>query len=584
MAFDGIVTKAITSEISNLTGARIDKIFEPNKNEIILGLYLNGCNYALNVCIEAQNCRLNLTTHSKANPQVAPNFCMLLRKNLIGLKLNNVATFDLERLIILEFEGFDELDDIVSKKLVIELMGKHSNIILLDYNNIIIDSLRHIKEFDENYRDILPHTKYSFPTSCKNNFLELTNFEAFYNCILSEFPNILEENVINNLPNQISSTFNGICKSFINSIIIKLEISIVNKQNLEKIFCYINNIINNIGTDNLSFENIKNADGFIKDYFLIPNTNSDAFHLNFFIDDFYYSKEKNETFKNYRNSLLKFILDTLKKYNKRLQNINEKLKECDDMDKYRIWGELLTANLYRIPNKNLESIDVENYYDNNNFLTIKLDKKYLPSINAKRFFKKYSKLKNALEIVTLQKNDTLKELDYIESVVYELENSTSINELVEIFEEISENDIFKEKTSKYKDKKKSKIKKSNLTKNKTVSFNPIKYNVDGYTVLVGRNNKENDYLTLKFANKNDLWFHTKDIHGSHTILKIDSSMPYPDNDLLIKVAKITALHSKAKNSSNVPVDYCEVRFVKKPSGAKPGMVIYTNNKTLNVTP
>ena len=136
MAFDGIVTKAITTEITPLCGARIDKVFEPNKNEIILGLYLNGYNYALNICIEAQNCRLNLTTHSKPNPQVAPNFCMLLRKNLIGLKLKNIITFDLERLIILEFEGFDELDDIISKKLVIELMGKHSNIILLDDNNM----------------------------------------------------------------------------------------------------------------------------------------------------------------------------------------------------------------------------------------------------------------------------------------------------------------------------------------------------------------------------------------------------------------------------------------------------------------
>ena len=160
MAFDGIVTKAITTEITPLCGARIDKVFEPNKNEIILGLYLNGCNYALNICIEAQNCRINLTTHSKPNPQIAPNFCMLLRKNLIGLKLKNIITFDLERLIILEFEGFDELDDIISKKLVIELMGKHSNIILLDDNNVIIDSLRHIKEIDENYRDILICCKY----------------------------------------------------------------------------------------------------------------------------------------------------------------------------------------------------------------------------------------------------------------------------------------------------------------------------------------------------------------------------------------------------------------------------------------
>ena len=588
MAFDGIVTKAITSEISQLKGSRIDKIFEPNKNTIILGIYQNGINYALNICIDAQYCRINLTTHQKANPQVAPNFCMLLRKNLIGLKLKNIITFDLERLIILEFEGFDELDDIISKKLVIELMGKHSNIILLDDSNIIIDSLRHIKEIDENFRDILPHTKYTFPTSNKISFLELKDFEDFKEHLNLSSPNSASNNNndINNLPTIISNIFNGISKNFINAIIKKLEISDTSDTSLEKIFNYTNEIITNIGTSNISFESIKSNDGTIKDYFLIPEKSSSLqpFDLNFFIDDFYFNKESNEQFKNYRNTLLKLILDTLKKYKKRLYNIDEKLKECDDMDKYRLYGELITSNLYRIPNRNVDEIELENYYENNNKIKIKLDKRFSPSINTKRFFKKYSKLKNALIIVSEQKADTLKELDYIESVIYELENCSTIEEIAFIYEEISENDIFKEKASLKANTKKNKVKKSKLTKNKTVSFNPIKYTVDGYTVFVGRNNKENDYLTLKFASKTDLWFHTKDFHGSHTILKLDNNLPYPNNDILIKVAELAAKHSKARNSSNVPVDYCEVKFVKKPSGSKPGMVIYTNNKTLNVNP
>ncbi len=577
MAFDGIVTKAICSELSQLCGARIDKVFQPNKNEIILGLYLDKKNYALDICIDAQNCRINLTTNSKPNPQVAPNFCMLLRKNLIGLKLKNIITFDLERLIILEIEGFDDVDDIISKKLVIELMGKHSNLILLDDTNIIIDSLRHIKEIDENYRDILPHTKYIMPTSNKINFLDIKNLEDFKLHITTDN--------LQSLATDISNTFNGISKNFINAIIDKFNIKEVNNSSIEIIFNYITEILNNINNHKLSFDPIKNKEGIIKDYYLVPTNQSNSnFYLNFFIDDFYFNKEKNENFKNYRNTLLKLILDTLKKYNKRLFNINEKLHECDNMEKYRIYGELITANLYRIPNKNLEEIELENYYDNNNKILIKLDKRYSPSINAKRFFKKYSKLKNALEIVSKQKQDTLKELDYIESVVYELENCSSLNDVTEIFEEISENDIFKEKTNYADNVKKSKIKKSKLTKNKEVSFNPIKYIIDGYTILVGRNNKENDYLTLKYAKKNDLWFHTKDFHGSHTILKIDNNLPYPEYDMLVKVAKIAAIHSKAKNSSNVPVDYCEVKYVKKPSGSKPGMVIYTNNKTINVNP
>ena len=576
MAFDGIVTKAITNELIDLCGSRIDKVFEPNKNEIILGLYCDKKNYALDICIDSQNCRINLTTHSKSNPLVAPNFCMLLRKNLIGLKLKNIITFDLERLIILEFEGFDDIDDIISKKLVIELMGKHSNIILLDDANIIIDSLRHIRETDENYRDILPRTKYVLPTSKKLNLLDIHNFDSFKSVI-----NIAD---LNELSNVISTKFNGISKSFINSVISKFDISELNDDSLLIIFNFITEVLSNIHTNELSFEYIK-KDDFVRDFFLVPTEISmQPFHLNFLVDDFYFDKENAESFKNYRDVLLKLILDTLKKYKKRLYNINEKLDECNDMDKYRIWGELITANLYQIPHKNLDFIELENYYENNNKILIKLDKRYLPSINAKRFFKKYSKLKNALNIVSKQKEDTIRELNYIESIVYELENSSTLDELTSIFEEMSENDIFKDKKLKTKNSKEVKIKKSKLTRNKDVSFNPIKYTVDGYSVLVGRNNKENDFLTLKYANKNDIWFHTKDFPGSHTILKVSTDLPYPDDTILEKVACIAALHSKAKNSSNVPVDYCEVKFVKKPSGSKPGMVIYTNNKTLNVNP
>lgn len=254
------------------------------------------------------------------------------------------------------------------------------------------------------------------------------------------------------------------------------------------------------------------------------------------------------------------------------------------MDKYKLYGELITANLYRIKNENVAQIELENYYDNNNLITIKLDPAYTPAINAKRFFKKYNKLKNALEIVGTQKEETLKELNYIESIVYELEVATSIEEISDIFEEISENVIFKPQTDKYKKKKNAKIKKSSLTKNKLQKFNPLKYTIDGFTLLVGRNNKENDYLTLKYARKNDLWFHTKDIHGSHAILILNNVTTSPSDEVLTKCAEITAQHSKARLSSNVPVDFCEVRYVKKPNGAKPGMVIYTNNSTLFVNP
>lgn len=621
MAFDGIVTKAICSELSNLVGARIDKIFQPNKNNVIIGMYNQGKNYALNICTESSNCRIHLTTHPNPNPQVAPNFCMVLRKNLLGLHLKNIFTLDLERLVVIDFEGFDEVDDLLNKRLIIELMGKHSNIILLDEQNIIIDSLRHIKPDIENEnakcRDILPHVRYNFPISEKYNFFEIHDFNHFYDIIKNSYSS---DNLDNNctfnfedvFPSLISNTFNGFSKSFVNNIINKLKLqntfSIVNHSNNIKdyehiiflVFSEFKKIIDNIGSNNLSFEIIKNADGNPKDYALcITNNVESQFSLNFFIDDFYFNKESSENFKNYRNSLLKLILSILNKYNKRLLHINQKLKDCDNMETFRVYGELITANLYKFDaNSKLDFISVENYYDEQKLVKIPLDKRFSINQNAKRYFKKYNKLKNALDIVGIQKVETEQDLDYIQSVVYELENATSIEDIADIYSELSENVIFKTNSNINNDKslknKNSKIKKSKLTKNKKVTFNPIKYTIDDYTVLVGRNNVENDYLTLKYANKSDIWFHVKDFHGSHTILKFlnsYNSSSYDKNsnlldiipeDIILKTAKIAAEHSKAKNSSNVPVDFCEVRYVKKPSGSKPGMVIYTNYRTVYV--
>ena len=562
MAFDGIVTKAIASELKNLSGARVDKIFEPNKNNIVIGMYLNGVNYALNISIDSVNYRFNLTTHSKPNPKVAPNFCMVLRKHLIGLHLKNVITTDLERIVTIEFEGFDDIDDIITKKIVIELMGKHCNVILLDENNIIIDSLRHINNENAN-RIVVPHIKYTYP---KNNKVCLLN------CNFKNFCETISDKDIS-IPTKISNAFNGISKNYVSFIMNNLK-----TENLEIIYNYLLDIVNRTDSLKLKFNTYEN------NYFLVPspNINTEPFSLNYFIDDFYYKKESLQELKNYKDTVFKIILSTFEKYKKRLKNMDTKLKECENLDKYRLYGELITANLYKIPNKNIKIITLENYYDNNKPITISLDDKYLPSINAKRFYKKYNKLKNTLEIVTIQKQETKSELQYLESIIYELECCNSIEEISEILDELSENEIFKEKINSLKNKRKYEIKKSNFTKNKKISFNPIKYKIDNFTFLVGRNNKENDYLTLKYAKKTDLWFHTKDIHGSHAILILDNKTPA--HDILNKCAEITAFHSKAKHSSNVPVDYCEVKYVKKPNKANPGMVIYKNNSTLYVNP
>ena len=570
MAFDGIVTKSIITELNSLIGSKIDKIHEPDKNTIVLGLYSQGKNFALNLCIDAHNCRINLTTHSRINPLVAPNFCMLLRKHLVGGRISNISMLGLERLVKIEIETINEFNEIELKTLVVELMGKHSNIILLNKDGIIIDAMRHI-DSSSSYREILPSRIYTLPTSDKLDFTGLNNFDDFY----LKFSDKIDFSYVdqNELAKTICNTFTGFSLSFVKFAIDKCNITSNSKEELEKLYNYFVNIIEN--KQALSFETIYKNEK-ISDFVLVPSTIPTSLSLNDFIDDFYFERETVETFTNYRNSILRMILEVLKKYENRLLSINSKLKECDEMDKYKLYGELITANLYRLTNSHSPSIQLENYYDNNNLITIPLDIKYSPNINAKRYFKKYSKLKNAFQIVSEQKIETEKELDYIESIVYELESSTCLEDVQTIFEEISENVIFKERLQKKQKKNKSSKKKKQQT------FSPIEYEIDNYKVYVGKNNKENDWLTLSFANKSDIWFHTKDIPGSHVILKTDNKTI--NDEILVKCAEIAAKHSKAKLSSNVPVDYCLVQFVKKPSGSKPGMVIFTNNKTLNVNP
>lgn len=567
MAFDGIVTQAITHELKNdLIGGKIDKIHQPDKNTILLGIYSNSIHYALNICIDAHNCRINITTNSKENPLVAPNFCMLLRKHLISGKISTIEMYGLERLVKINIETINEFNEIEIKSLIIELMGKHSNIILINDKNIIIDSLRHIWATDTIYRDILPSRTYSFPTSEKLDYTKISDIYSIFqdnlNLSVEEFSKLF------------ANTFNGFSLSFIKSALEKCNITTINKENLLKLQKYINNILtfpNNLYFTEV-YKNNKLSDFTLS---LGNNVKVEKFYLNKFIDNFYFSRETEETFNNCKNNALKLATDSQKKLLNRLNSINTKLKDCEERDKYRLYGELITSNLYKLTNTHTDYIELENYYDNNNLIKIPLDKKYSPNINAKHYFKKYNKLKNALQIVSVQKAETENELNYIDSIIFEIELASSTKEIQEILDEISENLIKKKVSQKKKNTKNTKKKKQEK------QYSPLHFNIDNFDVYVGKNNKENDWLTFTFANKNDIWLHTKDIQGSHVILK--NSGQNVSDDTLVKCAKLAVEHSKAKLSSNVPVDYCKVQYVKKPNGAKPGMVIFTNNKTISVT-
>lgn len=567
MAYDGLVNYCVVRELRNkIIGAKIDKIFEPNFEEILLGIYSNGNKYALDLVVSSNYYRASLTTNAKSNPTQAPTFCMTLRKYLLGTHITNIYTNGLERIIFIEFEGYNKSKDFSSKQLIIELMGKHSNIILVDKQDIIIDSLKHFSINSGSMRNIFSGSKYEFPKSDKLDFFSISDEDEFYN--------VLKNNGIrlntNSLINIISNTFTGISKTSIKSFEKFLNISDdLNKVSANMLFSYISNIISSDKVIASFFDNNYSLE-------VASSIKDNDLQINFFLDDYYFSKENTNNFITYRNNLLKLILLKLNKLNNKLDLVNRKITECQDAEKYKLYGELITSNLYKISDYNTDSITLENYYDNNKEITIPLDKSISPSSNAKKFFKKYKKLKTAKEFVDMQKETILKDIYYLESVVYEINSATNIADIDEIYSEIQETS-----TNILNAKKKQISKKKTITKKVPNKIGEIlKYDIDGFTVLVGKNNKQNDYITTKLANKEDLWFHVKDFHGSHVVLRTENKVPSPET--LYKCAKLAKEHSKAKQSSNVPVDYTYVKYVKKPSGSKPGMVVYSNNKSIIV--
>lgn len=408
----------------------------------------------------------------------------------------------------------------------------------------------------------MPANPYSLLPSEKKNISDIS---------LEEFNEIVNLSP-NNFINTISSYFYGFSKSFIDYIVSILNINFeqVSSADISNFYQYIRNLLSNI--DNLKVDCAHFEFNNKLDYVLISSENTSELKINTFLDNYYSSKEKSEYFENYKNNILRLILNHLKKYQKRLANIDKKLEECKQMDNYKLYGELITANLYKINNRfNTDTICLENYYDNNKQINISLDKRYSPAVNAKIFFKKYNKLKNALEIVKKQKEETKNELTYIESIIYSIDSATTINELDDIYLEIQETILNKKITS----KKTLKIKKENSS--------PLTFNINGYTVYVGRNNKQNDSLTFKFANKNDIWFHAKDIQGSHIVLSL-ANQSTPSEDTICKCASVAAFYSKAKDSSKVEVQYTEIKNIKKPKNSKPGFVVFHQYKSIIVNP
>ena len=613
MAFDGIVAKSVVAELQCLINGKINKIFEPNRNELLLGIYCGGKNYALNISIDYSNYRINLTTTSKPNPQNVLNFCMVLRKHLVSGVIKKIYSNGLERVIFIDVECHNELNDLITNTLVIELMGKHSNVILLA-NNVVIDSLRHLNKFDNSTRDIFPGSKYFQIEPSKPEFSAIKTFDDFYKLFTMG----------DSISTALANSVNGFGKNNILYLLNELNIedNSTTLDDYKKLYGYLKELTtmleNNALSNDSSCVSISNNKEYIvskssnkkTDYFVLLDnaTNFDNLKINFFIDDFYFSKEKDEEFKSYKETTSRIVLNQVKKIKGRLNNIELKIKECDKTDLYKLYGELITSNLYRIKDYPQNSIVLENYYDNNNPITIPLDKSISPSKNAKNFFKKYRKLQNTIAIVSKQKALANAELNYLESIIYELESASTLDELESIYSEVCDNFVFSKNSNTVKNNIKNSSNTKKQSKKDDSSLMPTKLIIDGFTVWVGKNNKQNDYLTCKLAQNSDIWFHTKDIHGSHVVIRPSSlseksnsehnessSLPsiskklnlsnsgVPDS-VLYKCACLAAYYSKARMSQNVPVDYTYIKYVKKPNGAKPGMVIYTDNKTIYANP
>ncbi|MBS4536119.1 NFACT family protein [Clostridium sp. D2Q-14] len=578
MSLDGITLRSLVHELSNtLIEGKINKIYQPENDELLISIRNKGKNEKLILSASSNNPRIHFTNSTKENPQSPPMFCMLLRKHLQNGKILSIKQQYLERIIKITISNYDELGVLSEKELIIEIMGRHSNIILIEKRTKkIIDAIKRITPDISSVRQVLPGVKYQLPPNQnKLNPLKL-NKEQFFNII----NNVNEGNKIYKF---IYENFVGISPLIAKEICSRENIyenSLIgglNEEDKEKIFLsfkkLINDVINNNNKPSMIYNEYKTKILGFSSIDLTQFKESKKVYFNSISDllnTVYETKDRLDRIQQKSLSLKKHIKTKLDRDKNKLAKQKEELFNAKNREKYKIYGELITANIYKIE-KGMDILTTENYYDNNNLIEIKLNPNLTPSENAQKYFKRYNKLKNAFNEVSIQISQTKEEINYLEHILLSIENSTDLSELEEIKEELIDGGYVK-----YRRKNKSREKKN--IKSKPLHF----ISSDGFDMYVGKNNRQNDYLTLKFADKEDIWLHTKDIPGSHIIIR-KNNKEVPE-ETLYEAALLAAFHSKGKMSSNVAIDYTEKKNVKKPNRAKPGMVIYENNNTLYVTP
>lgn len=563
MSFDGIFTKAVVDEIYPLLlNGKINKINQPDKNEINLQIY-NKENYKLLLSCANNLSRIHLSEKSKKNPITAYNFCMLLRKHLVGGTIKNIYQHKMDRVVCFEIENLNELKELSKKLLIIEIMGKHSNIILVDKeSNKIIDAIKHIDSRQSSIREVFPNKDYFF--------------------VKDEKENILDENY--KLPSEILKISEPISmKKFFYSNYLGFS-PIISYELLNN-----SNVDSDINSANLNYEDIKRIDeNFVKivenikdkNYYPIfikdeMNNNKDfyCFDLNLYekkenvgslsklVESFYHNNSLRDRI-NQKASGFKKILNTkLNRLTNKYLAMNDELLNNQSKEDLKIFADLLSINIYKIE-KGMKKISVENIYDNMKDIEISLDEKKSPRENIEAYYKKYKKLKTADEIIKVELPKIEEEIKYIKQILETIEIITELNELSEIEEELISLGY---------------IRKSKKNKQKLEKSKPYIFETDsGALIYVGKNNLQNENLTLKFANKNDIFFHAQDVPGSHVILR-GANLTKDD----YKIAGFLAgYYSYFKNEGYANVDYTEKKHIRKAKGTGLGMVYYDNYKTL----
>jgi len=577
MALDGIVISALTNETNaKLSGGRIDKIHQPERDELIISVRTFTGAYKLLICANASFPRIHITESKKENPDKPPMFCMLLRKHIGGGKIISVLQEGFERIIKIAVESYDELGFLSVKYLIVEIMGKHSNIILTDADGRILDCIFHVDITVSSVRQVLPGLTYEAPPSQgKKNPLDSDKEDILYSLSHDDLP----------LWKQLMNSYSGIsplvAREAVYRAIGMCDITgpECDRDDLEKVSVNFKAICDDIKdgiynpciiTDKESKKPIDFCSIDIAQY------SSSAFvdhfaSVNEAVETFYIKKASAESLRQKSSDLMKFLSTSLERCTKKLQIQNETLKSAGKRDRYKMYGDLITANIYMIQ-QGMKEIKVINFYSPDaEEITIPLKTDLTPAKNAQRYYTKYNKEKTAEAETLKQKKINEEEIDYLESVREAVMKAETKAEIDQIRDELIEQGYLKNK--------------GRLPKRKKTEIpTPMHFvSDDGYDIYVGKNNKQNDYVTLKLGRSTDIWFHTKGIHGSHTIVKTEDAMDVPERTYL-QAAALAAYYSKARNSKSVPVDYTEVKNVRKPAGAKPGMVIYVSYNTLYVNP